>query len=133
VCCGLCGRWFRALGGHLGPAHDWTADDYRAAFGLNAQRPLQAPAVSATQAKTLKHRQKTDPRLQAGMRYGLALARSGSSTNSAARQTFGEAVPTNGNAEPRSKAPTWASAAQPASARSAIAAHKPSATPTRSS
>jgi hypothetical protein len=75
--CGLCGRWFRALGGHLGPAHDWSADDYRAAFGLNAQRPLQAPAVSDAQAAALKRRIKTDDRIQAGMRQGLALARSG--------------------------------------------------------
>jgi hypothetical protein len=77
VCCGLCGRWFRALGGHLGPAHDWSADDYRLAFGLNAQRPLQAPAVSDAQATTLKRRIQTDRRIQAGMRQGAGLARSG--------------------------------------------------------
>jgi hypothetical protein len=77
VGCGLCGRWFRALGGHLGPAHDWSADDYQSAFGLNAQRPLQAPAVSAAQASSLKRRVKIDRRLQAGMRKGVALARSG--------------------------------------------------------
>jgi hypothetical protein len=77
VCCGLCGRWFRALGGHLGPVHSWSADDYRLAFGLNAQRPLQAPAVSRAQATTLKRRIQTDRRIQAGMRQGAALARSG--------------------------------------------------------
>jgi hypothetical protein len=77
VRCGLCGRWFRALGGHLGPAHNWSADDYRSAFGLNAQRPLQAPAMSAAQAAGLKRRLNTDRRLQAGMRKGVGLARSG--------------------------------------------------------
>jgi hypothetical protein len=76
VRCGLCGRWFRALGGHLGPAHGWSADD-RSAFGLTAQRPLQAPAVSHAQAVALKRRVQTDRRLQAGMRKGVALARSG--------------------------------------------------------
>jgi hypothetical protein len=77
VRCGLCGRWFRALPPHLLAAHGWSADDYRLAFGLNAQRPLQAPGVSHAQAATLKQRLKTDRRLQAGMRQGLALARSG--------------------------------------------------------
>jgi predicted transcriptional regulator len=60
MCCGLCGRWFLALGGHLSRAHDWSADDYRAAFGLNAQRPLQAPAVSAAQANSLRRRLETE-------------------------------------------------------------------------
>jgi hypothetical protein len=76
VLCGLCGRWFRALGAHL-RAHDWSADDYRSAFGLNAQRPLQARAVSDAQAAALKRRIQTDRRLQAAMRRGVALARSG--------------------------------------------------------
>jgi hypothetical protein len=76
VCCGLCGRWFRALPSHL-HAHGWTADEYRAAFGLNAQRPLQAPAVSRAQSGRLKRRIETDERVQAGMRKGLAMARSG--------------------------------------------------------
>jgi hypothetical protein len=39
VQCGLCGRWFRALGPHP-RAHGWSADDYRSAFRLNARRPL---------------------------------------------------------------------------------------------
>lgn len=76
VCCGLCGRWFRALPSHL-RAHDWTADDYRAAFGLNAQRPLQAPAVSRVQSARFTRQLETDRRVQAGMRKGLAMARSG--------------------------------------------------------
>jgi ROS/MUCR transcriptional regulator protein len=74
ICCGLCGSWFRALGGDLSAAHGWSADAYRDAFGLNAQRPLQAPAVSETQ---VRRRLQTDERLQAGMRKGLALADSG--------------------------------------------------------
>lgn len=70
VCCGVCGRWFRALPPRLLAAHGWSADDYRRAFGLNAQRPLQAPGVSRAQAATLKRRLRTDRRLQAGMRKG---------------------------------------------------------------
>ena len=77
VSCGLCGSWLKALPTHLRMAHSWTADDYRAAFGLNAQRPLQAPDVSARQAKALKRRIKTDARIRTGMRKGLALARAG--------------------------------------------------------
>jgi hypothetical protein len=77
ICCGLCGRWFRALGGHVSAAHGWSADAYRDAFGLNAQRPLQAPAVSKAQAEQVRRRLQTDERLQAGMRKGVALARSG--------------------------------------------------------
>jgi hypothetical protein len=41
-------------------------DEYRAEFGLKAQRPLQAPGVSEAQAATFKHRIKTDRRLQGG-------------------------------------------------------------------
>jgi ROS/MUCR transcriptional regulator protein len=89
VCCGLCGRWFRALGGHLGAAHGWSAYDYRVAFGLNAQRPLQAPAVSRVQATTLKRRIQTDGRIQAGMRQGVPLARSGQ-LNQVGRQADAE-------------------------------------------
>jgi hypothetical protein len=77
VCCGLCGEWFRSLGAHLRRAHDWNTADYRVAFGLNAQRPLQAPGVSDAQAAALKRRIQADRRLRAGMRKGLALARSG--------------------------------------------------------
>jgi predicted transcriptional regulator len=77
ICCGLCGRWYRALPPHLHAAHDWTADDYRVALGLNAQRALQAPAVSGAQAARLKRRLRMDQRLQVGMRRGLALAHSG--------------------------------------------------------
>jgi hypothetical protein len=77
VLCGLCGRWFRALGSHLGAAHGWTAHDYRRAFGLNVQRPLQAPAVSERQAENVRRRLKTDPRLRTAMSKGLAMARSG--------------------------------------------------------
>jgi predicted transcriptional regulator len=63
VCCGLFDRWFRALPPHLNAAHSWTADDYRSSFGLNQQRPLQAPAVSRAQAAGLKRRLATDRRL----------------------------------------------------------------------
>jgi hypothetical protein len=70
-------RWYRGLATHLRMSHDWSADDYRAAFGLNAQRPLQAPGVSEVQAARAKRRLRTDRRWQEGMRQGLAMARSG--------------------------------------------------------
>lgn len=89
VRCGLCGRWFRALHAHLWQAHGCNADEYRLAFGLNARRPLQAPAVSAAQAAALARRIDTDPRIRAGMRTGLALARSGT-LNELGRQADAE-------------------------------------------
>lgn len=77
VCCGLCGNWFRALGAHLRRVHDWSTAEYRTAFSLNAQRPLQAPGVSEAQASALKRRIQAEPRVRVGMSKGLALARSG--------------------------------------------------------
>jgi hypothetical protein len=128
VCCGLCGRWVRALGGHLGPAHDWSADDYRLAFGLNAKRPLQAPAVSHAQATTLKRRIQTDSRIQAGMRLGAALARSGQ-LNQLGRQTDAQrGRGSSATAEPFSRALTSPDSALLATAPSATAVRKRSAT-----
>jgi hypothetical protein len=75
--CGLCGRWYRSLGPHLRQTHEWTVTDYRAAFGLNVQRPLEAPGVSERRSQALRRRLTSDPRVRAGMRNGLALARSG--------------------------------------------------------
>lgn len=77
VLCGLCGRWFRALSPHLRQKHGWTAEDYRAAFGLNATRPLQARSVSERQAAALARRMRSDRRVIEGMRKGLLLARAG--------------------------------------------------------
>lgn len=89
VCCGLCGRWYRSLEPHLRQTHAWSAADYRTAFGLNAQRPLQAPGVSKPQAAALRRRLTTDRRLRAGMRKGLMLARSGA-LNTLGRQADAE-------------------------------------------
>ena len=77
VCCGICGRWFRGLATHVRLAHDTSADEYRAQFGLKAQRALQGPGVSEAQAARLRRQVKTDRRMQAGIRRGLALASSG--------------------------------------------------------
>jgi hypothetical protein len=75
--CGLCGEWFRALAPHLRQRHEWSADDYRAAFGLNATRALVAPGLSARQSARLKERIEADVRVREGMAEGLALARAG--------------------------------------------------------
>ena len=77
VCCGLCGQWYRSLGPHLRQTHEWSAEEYRAAFGLAVQRPLQAPGVSEKQAASMKARIEREPRVREGMRIGLALARTG--------------------------------------------------------
>ena len=77
ICCGLCGRWYRSLAPHLHAKHQWTADEYRQAFGLNVQRALEAPGTTERRSSALKRRLKTDQRLGAGMRVGLALSRTG--------------------------------------------------------
>jgi hypothetical protein len=77
ICCGLCGRWYRSLPSHLRHKHDWAADEYREAFGLNVQRPLDAPGTTERRSRAFKRRLDADPRLRAGMRIGLALAQTG--------------------------------------------------------
>jgi hypothetical protein len=41
VCCHLCGRWMKAVGGTHLRWHGWTIDDYREAFQLGQQTPVQ--------------------------------------------------------------------------------------------
>ena len=77
VQCHLCGGWFRALApAHL-RRHDVTADEYRVLAGLNPRLPLSVPSLSRLRAGQLRERIASDPRIQAGMRRGIDLARSG--------------------------------------------------------
>ncbi len=47
VQCHLCGGWYRVVGGtHIIVKHGWTADEYRAAFGLLKQDPTCARGTS---------------------------------------------------------------------------------------
>lgn len=77
VQCHLCGGWYRALApAHL-QRHAITAEEYRAITGLNPSLALTTPSLSALRRRQLRARVERDERLQAGMRAGLALARSG--------------------------------------------------------
>ncbi len=46
VCCHLCGRWMRAVGGTHLRWHGWTIDEYREAFRLGRGTPACAPILS---------------------------------------------------------------------------------------
>jgi hypothetical protein len=43
--CHVCGAWFRGLGNHVWGAHDLTADEYRAIFGLAWDTGLVGPML----------------------------------------------------------------------------------------
>jgi hypothetical protein len=78
VQCHLCGSWFAQLGSvHLSRAHGVSAERYRELVGLRPRRPLWAPARRAAQAERYWTRLSNDERLRAGMRKGVAFARSG--------------------------------------------------------
>jgi hypothetical protein len=48
VCCHLCGRWLRQVGGtHLRVGHGWTLAEYREAFRLLQSTPTCARDLSA--------------------------------------------------------------------------------------
>lgn len=76
VCCHLCGRWFRALGGHV-RAHGYSAVAYRAELGLGTRTPLTAPEVSAGLAARQAARYWSSAGTRAAFAVGQALARSG--------------------------------------------------------
>jgi hypothetical protein len=46
VCCHLCGRWMKAVGGTHLRWHAWAIDDYREAFQLGQQTPTCAAEVT---------------------------------------------------------------------------------------
>jgi hypothetical protein len=56
VCCHLCGRWMKAVGGTHLRSHGWTIDAYREAFQLPAHTPMYAHDLSTTLRRAAKRR-----------------------------------------------------------------------------
>jgi len=54
--CHICGWYMNFLGRHL-MKHQWTADEYKEAFGLNRQEPLCSPAYSSYRSRIAKKNQ----------------------------------------------------------------------------
>jgi hypothetical protein len=52
--CHVCGAWARQVAMHAWHAHDLTADEYRAAFGLKRQHPLVCSDTSELKARILR-------------------------------------------------------------------------------
>jgi hypothetical protein len=49
VCCHLCGRWLKIVGGtHLRVGHGWTVAQYREAFQLLQRSATCSPQLSAS-------------------------------------------------------------------------------------
>lgn len=67
LCCHLCGRWFRSLGGHV-RAHGYSAAAYREAMSLLRTRPL----VSVTLSAGIAQRQRQAYRASAQVRERFA-------------------------------------------------------------
>ena len=83
VLCHLCGQWFRALGSHV-RAHERTADDYRAEFGLYRARPLTSREISKARTQAQQARYRRSPRTRDDMATGRAMAATGRLTALAA-------------------------------------------------
>ncbi len=49
--CHICGEWWTSLAAHAQNAHDLSADEYRAAFGLMKKTKLVAPALRTAQSE----------------------------------------------------------------------------------
>jgi hypothetical protein len=78
VQCHLCGAWYRALAPtHLSRAHGLTADDYRELVGLRPRHSLWAQDMTEAHGARLRARIAAEPRLQAAMATGRALAQRG--------------------------------------------------------
>jgi hypothetical protein len=56
VCCHLCGRWMKAVGGTHLRWHGWTIDAYRETFQLREHTPTCAPSLSASLRRAAKRR-----------------------------------------------------------------------------
>ncbi len=54
VCCHICGRWMKAVGGTHLRWHGWTIDDYREAFRLGQQTPTCARGLSDSLRRAAK-------------------------------------------------------------------------------
>lgn len=53
--CHACGGWYRTVAGHAWQAHDLTADEYRALFGLS-NRGLVGESLAVSQSERMKRR-----------------------------------------------------------------------------
>ncbi|MGH2945508.1 MAG: MucR family transcriptional regulator [Solirubrobacteraceae bacterium] len=94
VQCHLCGAWLRSLPGrHLMGAHGWTANRYRAAFGLAPRNGLSRPATRRRRAELMRERIATDPELRASMAAQQDRARSGELAELSAQRRRGAPRP----------------------------------------
>ncbi len=59
--CHACGRWFGHLGGHVARAHDLTAAEYRAIFGLRAKTKLIGPSLRDKRRERLDQLERVRP------------------------------------------------------------------------
>lgn len=59
--CHVCGQWFGHLGGHVARAHDLTADEYRAIFGLRAKTKLIGPSLREKRLQNQSHLERVRP------------------------------------------------------------------------
>lgn len=60
VMCHICGEFFGHLGGHIGRAHDLTAREYKAIFGLKMKTPLNGPATLEKHRRGADHLREYD-------------------------------------------------------------------------
>jgi hypothetical protein len=68
VRCHLCGGWYRALAPTHLRNHGWGHREYKAAFGLAARRPLQAPGLVAVHRTVMVELLRTTPSVREALR-----------------------------------------------------------------
>lgn len=68
--CLACGRWFRLLPPHLGPAHSLSAAEYRAAYRLPRRLSLRAADLGETASEQGRDRYADRPDIRAHMAAG---------------------------------------------------------------
>lgn len=76
LCCHLCGRFFRSLGGHV-RSHGYTAAAYRETMGLGTTTVLVAPDVGARISARQTARWDADVGVREAFAAGQEMARSG--------------------------------------------------------
>ncbi|HEY9314977.1 MucR family transcriptional regulator [Williamsia sp.] len=54
VLCHECGRWFRSIANHIGPAHGIGADEYRARHGLASDQSLSSRSTKRRKAHSAR-------------------------------------------------------------------------------
>jgi hypothetical protein len=71
--CHCCGRFYRSLASHVVQTHGFSADEYRAAFGLNKSRALWEPGMSERQRANVLELEARGRRHHLSAEYNLAL------------------------------------------------------------